>query len=145
MKKFTLILALVGLVAFGSQASAVLLTVDDVPAATLLLPYFEMDYDNADGVTTLFAIGNASAASQLAHVTMWSEASIPLLDFDVYLTGFDIQTFNLRDILVLGILPQTGFGTNSSNAYYAGFGAAHARANKKDSRRVEIVILAQKG
>ena len=32
----------------------------------------------------------------------------PALDFDVYLTGFDQQTFNLRDVLVLGILSTTG-------------------------------------
>ena len=35
-------------------------------------------------------------------------------------------------------------GLSKDQIYYAGFGASHARANKKDSRRVEIVILAQK-
>jgi outer membrane protein OmpA-like peptidoglycan-associated protein len=38
----------------------------------------------------------------------------------------------------------TSRGLSKDQIYYAGFGAAHARANKKDSRRVEIVILAQK-
>jgi chemotaxis protein MotB len=33
-------------------------------------------------------------------------------------------------------------GFSKEQIYYAGFGAAHPRANKKDSRRVEIVILA---
>src|SRR6185503_16118251 len=94
-------------------AFALIGTVDAVPAATLLLPYFEVDLDNANGVTTLFSINNASATSQLAHVTVWSEASIPVLDFDVYLTGYDVQTFNLRDILVNGVLPQTGFALNN--------------------------------
>ncbi|HBL30141.1 MAG TPA: hypothetical protein DD490_25165, partial [Acidobacteria bacterium] len=28
-------------------------------------------------------------------------------DWDVYLTGYDVQTVNLRDILVSGILPRT--------------------------------------
>src|SRR6185436_1268973 len=57
---------------------------------------------------------NASATAQLAHVTVWSTWSIPVLDFDVYLTGYDVQTFNIRDILVDGILPQTGSGTTTA-------------------------------
>ncbi|HEV8632366.1 MAG TPA: hypothetical protein VGV61_18775 [Thermoanaerobaculia bacterium] len=113
MKRFTVCLAIAGLLALGGQAFAVSGAIDDVPAATLLLPYFELDLANSSGVTTLFSINNASATSQLAHVTVWSTASIPVLDFDVYLTGYDVQTFNIRDILVGGILPQTGFGTSN--------------------------------
>ncbi len=82
-------------------------TIDDVPAATLLLPYFEVDLGNTDGVNTLFSINNASASATLAHVTVWSTWSIPVIDWDVYLTGYDVQTVNLRDILVNGILPRT--------------------------------------
>jgi hypothetical protein len=114
MKRFTLCLALAGLLVLGGQAVALPGTVDDVPAATLLLPYFEVDLGNAAGQTTLFSLNNASATAQLAHVTVWSTGSIPVLDFDVYLTGYDVQTFNLRDILVDGILPQTGSGTTTA-------------------------------
>jgi len=114
MKRLVFCLALIGLLALGGQAIALPGTVDDVPAATLLLPYFELDLDDPTGVTTLFSINNASAAAQLAHVTVWSTWSIPVLDFDVYLTGYDVQTFNLRDILVDGILPQTGSGTTTA-------------------------------
>ena len=114
MKRFALCLAIAGLLALGGQAFALSGTVDAVPAATLLVPYFEVDLGNANGITTLFSINNASAATQLAHVTVWSDASIPVLDFDVYLTGYDVQTINLRDILVGGILPQTGFGLNTA-------------------------------
>ena len=38
---------------------------------------------------------------------VWSDLSVPVLDFNVYLTGYDVQTINLRDILVNGILPRT--------------------------------------
>ena len=107
MKKLTLCLALLGLLALGGQASAVIGTIDDVPAATLLLPYFEVDIENTDGVNTLFSINNASASAVLAHVTVWSDQSVPVLDFDVYLTGFDVQTISLRDIFVSGNLPRT--------------------------------------
>ena len=86
---------------------AVIGTVDDVPAATLLLPYFEVDLDDPNGVTTLMSINNASATAVLAHVVLWTDLSVHVLDFNVYLTGYDVQSINLRDILVLGNLPLT--------------------------------------
>ncbi|HEV7515907.1 MAG TPA: hypothetical protein VGR07_06380, partial [Thermoanaerobaculia bacterium] len=36
----------------------------------------------------------------------WSDLSVPVLDFNVYLTGYDVQSINLRDVLK-GNLPQT--------------------------------------
>jgi hypothetical protein len=81
-------------------------TIDDVPAATLLLPYFEVDLQNLDCINTLFSINNASAAAAIAHVTLWTDQSIPTLDFDVYLTGYDVQTISVRDIFN-GRLPRT--------------------------------------
>lgn len=85
---------------------AELCTADVVPAATLLLPYFEVDLSSPNGLTTLFSVKNASAAAALAHVTVWTDQSVPTLDFDIYLTGYDIQTINVRD-LFNGILPRT--------------------------------------
>ncbi len=99
-------LALAGLLGMAGQASAVIGTIDNVPAATLLLPYFEVAV-NDGGINTLFSINNASATAILAHVTVWSDQSIPVLDFDVYLTGFDVQTINLNEVLVWGKLPVT--------------------------------------
>jgi hypothetical protein len=117
MRKITLCLALLGLLALGGQAMAEICTIDDVPAATLLLPYFEVDLGNPGGVTTLFSINNASAAAAIAHVTLWTDQSIPTLDFDVYLTGYDVQTINLRDIFVFGNLPRTADrGADSGDA-----------------------------
>lgn len=109
MKKLCLCLALASLLGLGGQAFAVIGTIDDVPAATLLLPYFEVDISQAtpSGINTLFSINNASATAVLAHVTVWSDQSIPVLDFDVYLTGYDIQTVSLFDILKNGNLPRT--------------------------------------
>ena len=106
MKRVALCLALVGLLGLSGQAFALINTIDDVPAATLLLPYFEVD-NSDDHINTLFSINNASATAVLAHVTVWSDQSVPVLDFDVYLTGYDVQTINLRDILVNGNLPRT--------------------------------------
>ncbi|HVT59682.1 MAG TPA: hypothetical protein VHR45_14930 [Thermoanaerobaculia bacterium] len=89
------------------RAGAVICTIDQVPAATLLLPYFEVDLNNPNGLTTLFSVNNASATAILTHVTVWSDLSVVVLDFDLYLTGYDVQTVNLRDILINGNLPQT--------------------------------------
>lgn len=99
---------LVALLGSAAVAEAVIGTLDDVPAATLLLPYFEVDPDDLSGITTLLTVRNASAAPVLAHFTIWSNLSVPVLDFDIYLTGFDVQALDLRDVLVNGILPVTG-------------------------------------
>jgi hypothetical protein len=102
----SLCLALLMGVFLVAPAAADLCTIDDVPAATLLLPYFEVDLEDENGVTTLFSVNNASASATLAHVVLWSDLSVPTLDFDVYLTGYDVQTFNIRDLFD-GILPVT--------------------------------------
>src|SRR5262245_42655168 len=53
------------------------------PAATLLLPYFEVDTAAATGAgaTTLWTITNTSRFPQIAHVTVWTDWSFPVLDF----------------------------------------------------------------
>jgi hypothetical protein len=108
----TIGLALLSLVALWSgPVVAEVGTIDAVPAAILLLPYFECELDDSfvpalGGVKTLFSINNASAIVVLAHVTLWTDESIPTLDFDVYLTGYDVQTINVCDIFN-GNLPVT--------------------------------------
>jgi hypothetical protein len=107
MRKTVLLLALVGLLAAGGQARAVVGTIDDVPGATLLLPYFEVDWEDTNAINTLFSINNSSATAVLAHVTLWTDLSVPTLDFNVYLTGYDVHTISLRDIFNGVIAPQT--------------------------------------
>lgn len=97
----------ISLFALAVPAQAVIGTIDNVPAATMLLPYFEVEIDYADGKTTLFSINNASASAALAHVMIWSDLSVHVFDFMVYLTGYDVVTINLRDILVHGLVPIT--------------------------------------
>jgi hypothetical protein len=79
---------------------------DAGPAATLLLPYFEVDLGDAGGRTTLFAVNNSREEGTLAHVVLWTDLAVPTLSFDVYLTGWDVQTINLRDVFA-GKLPRT--------------------------------------
>jgi hypothetical protein len=91
----------------AAPARADLCAVDHAPAATLLLPYFEVDLANPAGRTTLFSVNNAGDKSVLAHVVLWTDLAVPTLAFDVYLTGYDVQTINLRDIFTTGTLPRT--------------------------------------
>src|SRR3954453_16150880 len=99
MKRTVFLGALSGLLAFAVPASAILCNIDVSPAATLLLPYFEVDLSNPNGLTTLVSVNNSSAQAVLAHVTIWSDLSVPVLAFNIYLTGYDVQTINLRDIV----------------------------------------------
>jgi len=122
MRKFAFCLALVSLLALGGAAFAEIGTIDDVPAATLLLPYFECELDNnlvpTFNNTTLFSINNASAAAVLTHVTFWTDESIPTLDFDIYLTGYDVQTLNVCDVFN-GILPVTADRANDPSDVFS--------------------------
>jgi hypothetical protein len=116
-------LAVVAVFALANTASAITCTVDQRPAATLLVPYFEASF-NADGTPqgfgtgardTIVTIGNASAAPMLAHVSVFNSRSVLVLDFNIALTGFDIQAMRMSDVLS-GNLPRTGFdylGTGS--------------------------------
>lgn len=88
------------------------------PAATLLLPYFEVNGNVAAGTgqTTLFTITNVSRYPQIAHITVWTDWSFPVLDFNVFLTGFDVQSLDLYDVLVNNrVAPGTGPGPGTSS------------------------------
>ena len=74
------------------------------PAATLLLPYFEVDLTRPDGETTLFTITNVTQLPQIAHVTLWTDWSFPALHYNIFLTGYDVQSINLYDVLARGFL-----------------------------------------
>ena len=80
------------------------------PAATLLLPVFEVDFNAqaSSAVNTIFTITNVSAAPQIAHITLWTDRSFPVLDFNVFLTGYDVQGISLYDIIGRGLLPGGG-------------------------------------
>ena len=64
MQRAVLCLVLIAILGMAIPAGAVICTIDDVPAATLLLPYFEVDLANGNGITTLFSVNNASASFQ---------------------------------------------------------------------------------
>jgi hypothetical protein len=82
-----------------------------MPAATLLLPYFEVDFTNpsSNARNTVFSITNTSPQPQIAHVTIWTDWSFPVIDFNLWLTGYDVVPVSLYDILRNGTIPVTGY------------------------------------
>ncbi len=104
--------ALAALISFAlawaaSPLRAGICSLDEVPAATLLLPYFEVDLVDSNGPNTLISVNNAASAGVVAHVVLWTDMSVPTLDFDVYLTGYDSETIDLRDIFINRKFPRT--------------------------------------
>jgi hypothetical protein len=73
------------------------------PAATLLLPWFEVA-ESVTGENTLFTVTNTARRAQVARVTLWTDFAYPVLTFDVFLTGYDTQSINLHDVLFRGII-----------------------------------------
>jgi len=107
-------LAIAAVFAFASSDDAVTCTVDQRPAATLLVPYFQVSIDGdghvvttgPDALDTIVTIMNASAAPMIAHVNLYDRYSVLQLDFNVALTGFDVQPMRISDI-IQGFLPNT--------------------------------------
>ena len=99
--------ALVTLAAVAAlPAHAVIGAADNVPAATLLLPYFEIDLNNGNGPQTSIRLSNSSATAILANVTLWTDWGIPTKSFLIYLVGYDTSEIDLR-LVFKGHLPRT--------------------------------------
>lgn len=88
-------------------SQAVIGTLDNVPAATLLVPYFEADLDDPNGPQTRLSVFNATEDATLAHVQLWTDWGTPTFGFDVYLGGRDMVEIDLR-LVFAGLVPQTG-------------------------------------
>jgi len=90
--------------------------ISTAPAATLLLPYFEVDFNSAQTTaqTTLFTVTNVTQLPQIAHVTIWTDWSYPVMDFNLFLTGYDVQAINMYDILGPRAIIGSATGTTNS-------------------------------
>ncbi len=97
----------------GAQSSLGDCVVGPGLAATLLIPYFEVDLANPAGLTTLVSINNGVSDPVLARVVLWTDWGVPTLAFDVYLPGHDVQTINVRQLFD-GTVPSTGEGADLS-------------------------------
>jgi hypothetical protein len=105
MKKFSVVIALV-LLAVAGTGYAVTCAYDNVPAATLLVPYWRVGLSGVQsapipsgGVDTLVSIVNVSTPGVIAHVTVWNKYSKAVIDFNLPLTGKDVVSFSMRNIM----------------------------------------------
>jgi hypothetical protein len=113
-KTFLTCMAILVLFAIAGSAGAITCTIDQRPAATLLVPRFgvSLNLDSTikrgtpDSFDTLIAIGNASSAPMIAHVSVFNARSTLVLDFNVALTGFDVVTWRMSDV-ISGLIPST--------------------------------------
>src|SRR5947209_7768520 len=74
------------------------------PAATLLLPYFEVEVDKhvLEAKNTIFSVVNTSKVPQIARVTVWSDEGYPALWFNIFLTGYGVQPISMYDVIGRG-------------------------------------------
>jgi len=122
MKKLLFILLLCAGLSYGqsaptpwfaySPAGAICDAGPDV-AATLLVPYFEVDSADNSGMDTLVGVTNISPYPYVAHVVVWNVDSWPVFDFNIFLTGYDVVTFSMRQILVFGNMPNNGCASST--------------------------------
>ena len=87
-----------GLVAMGAQGA--MFAMDPVPGATLLLPYFEVDLEPQGNMNTTFIVRNSMPDETVAHVVLHTDYAVSTLCFDVHLTGYDMESFDLREVFL---------------------------------------------
>jgi hypothetical protein len=81
-------------------------------AATLLLPYFEVDptQPSTKAVNTVFTVINTSKYPQLVRVTIWTDLGFPAMWFPMFLTGYDVETVSMYELIARGTVPVTYSG-----------------------------------
>ena len=84
-----------------------------LPAATLLIPYFEVNLGVAGNETTIVTVTNTSHLPQAFAMTLWTDYAYPVITFRYYLTGYDVVSINLYDVIRRGQVGGGERGTGS--------------------------------
>lgn len=109
MKLKAIVMLLAVLLLSDESAFAEFCALDQVPAASLLYPFVVFDYNNPyQGENTLFSVTDVAAAPQIVHFVLWTDYGQRVLDWNVVLSGYDVQTFAVRDLLKSGVIQSTG-------------------------------------
>lgn len=85
------------------KAQAVVGIPDDVPGSTLLYPFFKVNPDRAGSpsdLDTLLVATNTDSETQIVHFVLWSAQSLHVYDFNVTLTGNDVFSCSLYDLIL---------------------------------------------
>jgi hypothetical protein len=94
------------------RAAAVIGANDVVPAATLLVPYFEVDTSDKAFGTTVVSVHNVTLSPVIVHATLWTDLGRETIGFNMLLAPLDSQRLDLRDLFVDGALGFAGFGAD---------------------------------
>ncbi|MCD4750872.1 MAG: hypothetical protein K8R59_15975 [Thermoanaerobaculales bacterium] len=82
---------------------------DAAPGSSLVFPFIVFDYSGATTFkNTVIGITNTGAEAQIVHIVLWTDTGTPILNFNIVLSGYDVESFDIGDMLVSGILPVTG-------------------------------------
>lgn len=84
------------------KAQAVVGIPDDVPGSTLLYPFFKVNPTRTATQTldTLIVATNTDSETQIVHFVLWSAKSEHVFDFNVTLTGNDVFSCSLYDLIL---------------------------------------------
>ena len=104
MRRLAVLLLTIALPAAASTNNDDTCDLAVAPAATLLLPYFEVDVHQpaTTAKTTLFTVTNVTSMPQIARVTLWTDWAYPILTFNLLLAAYQVQPVSLYEVLVRG-------------------------------------------
>jgi hypothetical protein len=89
----------------ATAAEAELCHRDDRPAATLLLPYFEVDLSAGGGADTLLSVTNVRGEPVDVRAVLWTDLGLPTVGFSFQLRGWQVQPISLRAAFATGFVP----------------------------------------
>lgn len=100
----------------GSVAHAKICVLDNVPAATLLIPYIDQPLDACDDLdqTSAITVQNHSTAGLWAKFTIWSNLGVPVFQKDVIIQGGGSQQFAFGELLCTGNIPELSISLSDS-------------------------------
>jgi hypothetical protein len=147
-------LALCALLASGSARAATTLSTKPVitengascdigpyAAATLLLPYFEVDVNApaTSALDTIFTVVNTSKLPQIARMTIWTDLGYPAAWCPIFLTGYGTYSVSMYNVIARGNFPYSSSrfnhgalsSDNKSNPRAAAEGPDHWAARQQ--------------
>jgi hypothetical protein len=76
------------------------------PAATLFLPYFEVDFQRprTKATQTIVTVVNVSSLSETVNVTLWTDWAYPALRFPLSLRAYEVRTIDFYDVFARGTI-----------------------------------------
>jgi len=129
----------------GGQVHAVIGIPDDVPANTLLYPFFKVNPSRTGSAAqdTIIVATNTDSVAHLVHFIIWSQASQHVYDFNVLLTGNDVFSCSLYDLIEAELVkPGTGGCANDSERILPAPSAVAARLLNSDTKLLQGYVTA---